>query len=167
MWQHRLTSTAIFCASSCPLTSTTPPTSSKKTQDFIITASRYVLTVKVDFFFLLHLHSGRDKTPVRLPGAIDFLCGATRSSWQLANRASKVAPESLKLYTFSDFTLRYFELIRRRLPLVGHSEGDTEHRREKSGQVRINSGQVDLSRSLPQGQAAPFSSRPDINLCMF
>ena len=28
----------------------------------------------------------------------------------------------LKMYTFSDFTLRYFEHIRRWLPLVGHSK---------------------------------------------
>ena len=38
-WQQSLTSTATFCVSSWPLTSTTPPTSSKKTQDFITTAS--------------------------------------------------------------------------------------------------------------------------------
>ena len=88
-----------------------------------------------------------------LPGTSDFLCGASRSPWQLVRRASKVEPEILKMYTFSDFTLRCFELIRRRLPFVRHSKGETAHRRKKSGQVRINSGQVDLSRSLPQGQA--------------
>ena len=97
--------------------------------------------------------TGRDKTPVRLPGANQFLCGASRSPWQLARRASKVEPETLKMYTFSDFTLQYFKLIRRRLPFVIHSKGESAHRRKKSGQVRINSGQVDLSHSLPQGQA--------------
>ena len=47
---------------------------------------------------------------------------------------------------FSDFTLQYFEHIRRRLPFVVHSNREMAHRRKKSGQVRINSGQVDLSR---------------------
>ena len=65
----------------------------------------------------------------------------------------KVEPEPLEMYTFHDFTLRYFELIRRWLPFGVHSKGETAHRRKKSGQVRINSGQVELSRSLPQGQA--------------
>ena len=93
---------------------------------------------------------GHDKTPVRLPRTSEFLCGASRSPWQLARRASEVEPENLKC-TFSDFTLRYFGLIIRRLPFVVHSKGETAHRIKKSGQIRINSGQVD--HSLPQGQA--------------
>ena len=95
--------------------------------------------------------TGRDKTPVRLPGANEFLCGASRSPWQLARRASKVEPETYLVtshYNISslseDFCL---------LAFVVHSKGETAHRRKKSGQVRINSGQVDLSHSLPQGQA--------------
>ena len=46
------------------------------------------------FFNDLSLTAGRHKTPARLPGASEFLCGASRSSWQLARRASKVGPES-------------------------------------------------------------------------
>ena len=69
------------------------------------------------------VHARRDKTPVRLPGVSEFLCRTSRSPWQLAHWASTVKPETLKRYTFSDFTLRYFELIRRQLPFVGHSKG--------------------------------------------
>ena len=53
--------------------------------------------------------TGRDKTPVRLPGASEFLCGASRPPWQLARRANEVDPKTIKMYTFSDFTPRYFE----------------------------------------------------------
>ena len=49
--------------------------------------------------------AGHDKTPVHLPRASEFLCRESRSPWQLAHRASKVEPETLKMYTFSDFTL--------------------------------------------------------------
>ena len=117
-----------------------------------ITPMNFYLTTQC---FTAHL-AGRNKTPARLPGASEFVCGASRSPWQLAHQTSKLDPETLNTYTFSDFTLRYFELIRRRLPFVGHSKGETAHRRKKSGQVRINSEQVDLSRSLPQGQAEHF-----------
>ena len=96
---------------------------------------------------------GCDKTPVHLPRASEFLCGASRSPRQLVHWASKVEPETLKMYTFSDITLGFFKLRRRRLPFVIHSEREMAHGRKKSGQVRINSGQVDLSCSLPQRQA--------------
>ena len=39
----------------------------------------------------------------------ECLCGASRSPWQLARQASKADPKTLKMYTFGDFTLRYFE----------------------------------------------------------
>ena len=42
--------------------------------------------------------TGCDETPVRLPRASDFLCGASRSPWQLAHRTSKVDPETIKMY---------------------------------------------------------------------
>ena len=41
-------------------------------------------------------YPGCNKTPVRLPGASKFLCGASRSPWQLAHWASKAEPETLK-----------------------------------------------------------------------
>ena len=71
-------------------------------------------------------------------------------------KPSKFDPKNIKMYTFGDFTLRYFELIRRRLPFVVHKKAKMAHRRKKSWQVRINSGQVDLSCSLPHGQAENF-----------
>ena len=129
------------------------PTGHVKSNRGILRATGQALWHSAKVTGMLHWDAGRDKTPVRLPGASEFLWGASRSPWQLARRASKVEPETLKMHTFSDFTLRYFGLIRRRLPFVGHSNGETVHRRKKSGQVRINSGQVDLSHSLPQGQA--------------
>ena len=92
------------------------------------------------------------------PGQVSSCAGQARSPWQLARRAIKVAPETLKMYTFSDCTLRYFELVKRRLPFVVHSKGEKAHSRKKSGQVRINSGQVGLSHSLPQRQAENFFS---------
>ena len=45
----------------------------------------------------------------------------------------ELGSERVKMYTFSDFTLRYFELVRRRLLFVVHGEG------------KMNSGPVDLS----------------------
>ena len=42
------------------------------------------------------------------------------------------------------------------MPFVIHSKGETAHRNKKSGRVRIDSRQVDLSRSLPQGHAESF-----------
>ena len=54
--------------------------------------------------------AGRDKTPVHLPRATEFLCGANRFPRQLSYWASKAAPETLKWYTFTDFTLRYLSL---------------------------------------------------------
>ena len=86
-------------------------------------------------WFIKIPRSGHNKTPVCLPGASEFSCGASRSPWQLAHRASNVAPETLNTYTFCDFTLWYFELIRRRLPFVGHSKGEMVHRRKTSGQA--------------------------------
>ena len=89
------------------------------------------------------------------------MCRASRAPWQLARQASKVEPETLKMYTFSDFTLQYFKLIRRRLAFVVHSKGETAHRRKKFGQVRINSGQVDLSCMPLRGKLKnSFSSCP-------
>ena len=79
----------------------------------------------------------------------EFLCRASRSPWQFARLASKVDPETIKVHIFSDFTLRYFELIWRRLPFLVRNKGKTVQRRKKSGQV-------DLSRSLPQGQTDNF-----------
>ena len=89
-----------------------------------------------------------DKPLSACPGQVSSCAGESRSPWQRAHRASNVEPETLNTYTFSDFTLRYFELIRRRLLFVGQSKGEMAHRRKKSGEVRINFGQVDLSRSL-------------------
>ena len=67
---------------------------------------------EISFLEAISGQAGRNKTPVRLPGAIQLLYGASRSPWQRARRASKAEPETLKMYTFSEFTLQYFDLIR-------------------------------------------------------
>ena len=73
-----------------------------------------------------------NKTPARLPGT-------SRPPWQLAWRTSTVEPATLKMYTHlvtshddrsSSSEDNCF--------LVGHSKGETAHRKKKSGQLRIN-----------------------------
>ena len=103
--------------------------------------------------------AGHDKTPVRLARASEFLCRASRSPWQLAHWASKVEPETIKTYERNLVTSHYDTSSLSEdycLSFIVHNKGEMAHRRKKSGQVRINSRQVDLSRSLPQEQAENF-----------
>ena len=92
------------------------------------------------------------QNPVHLPGASEFLCGARRSPWQLACRASKVEPETLTMYTFSDFILWHFELIRRRLPFFIHSGKKDTQKKE------IRASKNKLRASGPKPHLAPGTS---------
>ena len=95
---------------------------------------KWGIVVSIGSLIIFHLSKpGHNKNPVHLPGASEFLCAASRSPCQLACWASKVEPETLKMYTFSDFTRQQFELIRRWFAFVIHSKGETAHRRKKSG----------------------------------
>ena len=109
----------------------------------------------VNFKWLLkHPLSGCDTTPVHLSGASELLCGASRSPWQLACRASKADSKNLHIYWLH--TTIFWAYQSKMIAFCRTNKGEIAHIRKKSGQVRINSRQVDLSRSLPQGQAEDF-----------
>ena len=104
-------------------------------------------------------------------GKCILMLGISRSSQQLACHASKVEPNTPKLYTFCGFTLRYFKLIRRQWFFVTVSVNidtcDCQQmiiilvitKRKKPGQVKSGSpGQAGLFSWSCPSQVTSFTS---------